>query len=278
MGSPRAVFAVATRLAGRLLGRAVMRFRSRHGVLAAFLLSGCFSDGGGDGCAAPGNGLNGGNFSYECASPSGDIHCDPASVSAGLRTTLPRAIAKGALFGLDHVSGARVSPVSPLAATKDGLGIRATRAGNVGFIAEKDGELVDAVRLVVVEPTKIDIETELQKQAGPEKPDDVHVTAGEVLAARAVASGLVGGFTSPLAGAADVVWSSDAEGAVFETAGAATCRLRIAKPGRYVLRAKSGAGLEDVLTVLVDEATLDGGVGEGGTDAGDAGAGDGGGP
>ncbi len=256
-----------------------MRFRSRHGVLAAFLLSGCFSDGGGEGCAASGNGLNGGDFSYMCTSPLGDPHCDPANISSGARMALPRAVAKDALFGLAHVSGAQVTPVSALAVAREPVGMRATRVGHVGFVAEKDGELVDAVRLAIVEATKLDIETELGKPTPAARGGEVRVRPGEVVEARAVASGLVGAFTSPLAGAADVVWTSDAEDAVFEPAGPAYCRLRIAEPGRYVLRAATRAGLTDALTIVVDaSAGLDGGADDGGADAGDAGANDGGEP
>lgn len=239
------------------------------GVAVALLASGCFGTGGSDGCGN--NGILGNStFRYSCRSDA-DAFCDgSAAVQISTYSPLPTAVARGGWFGLDVVSPqATVSPVSSRTVkSESGRWFRTTRAGSFGFLAEDGTELLDAVRLVSVEPTGLRVDR-IAAGLFPEQ-----VSVGSQVRIRAVPRGTVFGVEQDLAAALPVDFTTDDPQVepTYDAYGVAVVTPR--RAGKLIVRASFEGRLQAETTLNVDSSSW------GGYDAGgppplpaDAGAG-----
>ncbi|MBX3220888.1 MAG: hypothetical protein KF795_10235 [Labilithrix sp.] len=218
-------------------------------VATSLAVAGCFSWGSGDGgCAPAGNGLTGaGSFTYVCVSGA-DPECDGRSAIDATQP-LPRAVAKGARFGLLY-GGGTVTPVSSKAVRTSGRDFVALRSGAVGFVVLADAEAIDAVRLEIVEADSLAIGSVGGGFFGSSLfRESERLAVGSPLALRVAA--LESGV--PLAGTlSDVVWTVDPPELATVVSGAGTCELTGRTPGSGRLLA-SAAGLVAEIRIHVDE-------------------------
>lgn len=263
--------------------------RSAFALMAGALTAGCFSVGSADcGVGDSASGLLGnGDFTYECVSKSRDPQCSDAS-------RFPKAIALGARFGLTYQRGYGPQSVVPVSAAAvkgeyssswgdlpwpSGEGQRgfvALRPGRIGFIVEGGDEIVDAFRLVVIEPAAIRIRrwttyrdsTPFSYFIDAEPTIEVYDTMRFDAVALESTDAL-----KPLAGTLDAEWSVEDPTVVrLSRSDDGACDLEVLRHGeRTRLIAKFGA-LTAHVDVITAEATS---PGDGSDDVPDAGADDG---
>jgi hypothetical protein len=234
----------ALRKAALVMGR---RAHSRVlGLAAIAFVTGCFDMGGGGGsCASSPNGLAGkGTFEYACKG-SADPACEGGDLFGEAR--MPASVARGSTFGLTLVGGSpdAVEAVSPRAVSGSRGTFTARRAGHVGFVASEDGEAIDAVRLLVVEPERLAI------GPIPGTPDlaprlDLALSTLYAPTAHLRAVAMSGG--AMLGGTMKVSWTiDDPEVASLSVGADYSCTVTGMSPGSTTLHATSDAFVADMV-------------------------------
>ena len=230
----------------------MLRWNRFTGLAMALVATGCFNGGGSDGCVpANANGLVGnGAFSYVCRSGA-DQACVDASTMAPLGS-LPSAVARGASFGLQYDgrtgSMQTVAPVSARTVVRESGFFRTTRAGTVGFLVEDGAEVVDAVRLAFVEPTRIDVPAATESFGAA-------LQVGSVYTFLAVPYGPVAGGEQRLAGSLPVTWTTDSG---LELSEPGLVSFVPPRPGRVVLLADFEGRVSGQISLLVVGRALEG--------------------
>lgn len=252
----------------------MLRWNRFAGLATALVATGCFNGGGSDGCVpANANGLVGnGAFSYVCRSEA-DQGCTGGSGLTPLGS-IPSSIARGASFGLQFDGKGRsftVEPVSTRTVLRESTWFRSTRAGTVGFLVQDGGEVVDAVRLAFVEPTRVLVPSPSEDLFS--KPS---AQVGQEVRLHAVPYGSVSGTEMPLAGALPVTWTTDAADVTLDTTVPGVAAFVPRRPGRVVIRADFEGRLSGEVALEVEGNALPssdaGSVDASAADASDGGA------
>lgn len=242
-------------------------------LASAVVMGGCFSANSGGCDLSSGNGLLGGNFEYRCRSGA-DPGCDSTAV-VSYGTPLPEAVAREASFGIAYDGRGVVDPVSSTVVRRDQGWFRANRAGPVGFVVDDGTELLDAVRLTIVEPTRLVVEP-VPTASAPASRGEV----GRLFTARAVSYGTKSSGEIRLAGALPVTWTIDPPQPATDTSAPGWVTFHPDRAGTLVLRASFEGKLTGELLITVvpsgtppPDAGSDGGDASVDADAGEDGGG-----